>query len=59
MILAVIYAIAYIEAWKIQDFNAVWTRASCTGLNLSYRCREVTGMVMQITTVFLTRLYIN
>ena len=29
MILAVmnaIYAIAYIEAWKIQDFNGVWTR---------------------------------
>ena len=28
MILAVmnaIYAIAYIEAWKIQDFNGVWT----------------------------------
>ena len=25
MILAVIYAIAYIDAWKIQDFNAVWT----------------------------------
>ena len=24
MILA-IYAIAYIEAWKIQDFNGVWT----------------------------------
>ena len=21
-----IYAIAYIEAWKIQDFNGVWTR---------------------------------
>ena len=29
MILAVmnaIYAIAYIEAWKSQDFNGVWTR---------------------------------
>mgnify|MGYP007058330021 CR=1 FL=1 len=29
MILAVmnaIYAIAYLEAWKIQDFNGVWTR---------------------------------
>ena len=29
MILAVmnaIYAIAYVEAWKIQDFNGVWTR---------------------------------
>ena len=29
MILAVmntIYAIAYIEAWKIQDFKRVWTR---------------------------------
>ena len=28
MILAVmnaIYAIAYVEAWKIQDFNRVWT----------------------------------
>ena len=28
MILAVvnsIYAIAYIEAWKIQDFNGLWT----------------------------------
>ena len=28
MIVAVmnaIYAIAYIEAWKIQDFNGVWT----------------------------------
>ena len=21
-----IYAIAYVEAWKIQDFNGVWTR---------------------------------
>ena len=21
-----IYLIAYIEAWKIQDFNGVWTR---------------------------------
>ena len=20
------YAIAYVEAWKIQDFNGVWTR---------------------------------
>ena len=29
MIVAVmnaIYAIAYIEAWKSQDFNRVWTR---------------------------------
>ena len=29
MIIAVmnaIYAIAYIEAWKIQDFKGVWTR---------------------------------
>ena len=21
-----IYAIAYVEAWKIQDFNGIWTR---------------------------------
>ena len=33
MILAVmnaIYAIAYIESWKIQDFNGVWTRDLAT-----------------------------
>ena len=24
-----IYAIAYLEAWKSQDFNRVWTRDLC------------------------------
>ena len=35
-----IYATAYVEAWKIQDFNGVWTR------DLAIRCdalTEVTG----------------
>ena len=38
MILTVInasYVIAYIEAWKIQDFNGVWTRDLATPVRLS------------------------
>ena len=38
MILAVmnaIYAIAYIEAWKSQDFNGVWTRNLATPVRCS------------------------
>ena len=30
-----IYAIAYIEAWKIQDFNGVWTRDLAIPMRLS------------------------
>ena len=48
MILAVmnaIYAIAYIEAWKIQDFNGVWTRDLAIPVRrsnqLSYEATEV------------------
>ena len=48
MILAVknaIYAIAYIEAWKIQDFNGVWTcdltiLVQCSN-QLSYEATDV------------------
>ena len=48
MILAVmnaIYAIAYIEAWKIQDFNGVWTRDLAIPMQrsnqLSYEATDV------------------
>ena len=48
MILAVmnaIYAIAYIEAWKIQDFNGVWTRDFAIPMRrsnqLSYEATDV------------------
>ena len=40
-----IYAIAYIEAWKIQDFNGVWIRdlaipVRCSN-QLSYEATDV------------------
>ena len=48
MILAVrnaIYAIAYLEAWKSQDFNRVWTRDLARGVRrsnqLSYEATDV------------------
>ena len=32
-----IYAIAYVEAWKIQDFNRVWTRDFAILVRRSYQ----------------------
>ena len=37
-----IYAIAYVEAWKIHDFNGVWP------VTLQYRC-EVSHRYCKVT----------
>ena len=45
MILAVMnatYAIAYIEDWKIQDFNAVWTRDLAIPVQISNQSTTLT-----------------
>ena len=39
------YAVAYVEAWKIQDFNGVWTRNLAVTVQrsnqLSYEATDV------------------
>ena len=44
-VMEAIYAIAYIEAWKSQDFNGVWTRDLALPLRhsnqLSYEATDV------------------
>ena len=44
-VMKAIYAIAYIEAWKSQDFNGVWTR------DLQYRCDALTNWAMKTLTL--------